>query len=37
MFIVLAKDQSSGSFIRLLFRMAGSTIRPDTQGFISNR
>ncbi len=36
MFIVLAKDRLSGTFIRLLFQMAGNTIRPDARAFISN-
>ncbi|BBG65262.1 hypothetical protein NNO_0559 [Hydrogenimonas sp.] len=37
MFVILAKDQSPGSFMRLLLHMAGNIIRPDTQGFITNK
>ncbi|GEM_PF-2444942 len=36
MFVVLAKERLSGSFMRLLFQMAGNTIRPDARAFISN-
>ena len=37
MFVVLAKDQSPGSFMRLLMHMAENIIRPDTQWFITNK
>ncbi len=36
MFIVLAKEYPFGTFMRLLFHMAGTALRPDARGFISH-
>ncbi len=35
MFVILAKEYPFGTFMRLLLRMAGTTLRPDARGLIS--